>query len=225
MPTNKCKPLPSNFTDRQVARFWGYVQKRGPDECWPWIGSLSVHKYGIFWSDGVRYVATRVALLIATGADPGDLFAIHTCENRPDTLAPTCVNPAHLAAGTAKENSAYLQGTSKRTNKLTEQQAREIIQRRAAGDSVTSMARDYGVSRATICHVYTARDWKFLQPEKVRVKRSGLGGYKLTAEQVRDIRALRARGLTQKQIADLIGVVNQSMVSKILLGQFWSHIQ
>ena len=36
-------------------RFWAKVDRRGPDECWIWTGSLSAGRYGGFSSGPSRY--------------------------------------------------------------------------------------------------------------------------------------------------------------------------
>ena len=49
------------------------------------------------------------------------------------------------------------------------------------------------------------------------------GGVKLTAEQVRNIRSLAARGVLQKDLAQRYGVTKQT-VSKIVKGERWAHV-
>ncbi len=79
-------------------RFWSFVDKRGPDECWPWKGAR-LKGYGAFRRNGNRRVATRIAWEYVTGAPPpDDLLIMHTCDN------PPCCNPAHLTPGTNQDN-------------------------------------------------------------------------------------------------------------------------
>ena len=85
------------------SRFWSKVDRRGPDECWPWKGALIPNGYGSLGTvevDGrvrTQVGAHRVSFFIANGYWPR--MVRHTCDN------PPCVNPAHLLSGDAKSNA------------------------------------------------------------------------------------------------------------------------
>lgn len=85
-------------------RFEAKVDRRGPDECWPWTGSVGSHGYGqIKGPDHRRPVlAHRVAHELYIGPIPPRFQVDHVAE-RGCTLK-TCVNPAHLEAITQREN-------------------------------------------------------------------------------------------------------------------------
>lgn len=98
MSKTHCKPLPT-IAKWEIAKFHKFVDKRGPNECWPWKSTLTRAGYGAFI---VYYrkpvMATRVAYLLEHGVDPYPLNILHSCDN------PPCVNPAHLIAGTQMQN-------------------------------------------------------------------------------------------------------------------------
>ena len=79
-------------------RFWEKVERRGPDECWPWKGTISRLGYGHFKLDNAQASAHRIAYTLTVGAIPGGLELDHTCSNR------WCQNPAHLEPVTHAEN-------------------------------------------------------------------------------------------------------------------------
>jgi hypothetical protein len=80
-----------------AARFQAKVDRRGPDECWPWLGSTN-RGYGLI-SDGHRQMrSTHVALDLDGRPVPKGMSAMHTCDN------PPCVNPVHLLVATHLEN-------------------------------------------------------------------------------------------------------------------------
>lgn len=100
------KPKPA------AERFWRLVDRRGPDECWPWLGHRHRGGHGQFnVGDDQRVYAHRFSFELHHGRPVTDgLFVLHkakTCHT------PACCNPAHLYEGTDVENTRdkYLDDT------------------------------------------------------------------------------------------------------------------
>src|SRR5712691_9297215 len=125
--------------------FWDYVDRRGPDECWPWKGPTEAKGYGVYYIDGGKVAAHREAFERSHGPLADGLVVRHKeCDN------PPCCNPRHLASGSQADNIAdkvarNRQARGERVGKLTSDAVREIKARLAAGERVATVASDHHV--------------------------------------------------------------------------------
>lgn len=157
------KPLPP-LSAKDIARFLAKVDKRGPNECWPWMACrISPHGYGQFGvSNGQRASAHRLAYFIHNAADPHPLMVCHTCD------VPWCCNPAHLFKGTGQDNSddkvakgRQAVGASHGMAKLTTEQVQEIRELFAAGWTSPALAQKFGMgSYSAVWRIATGKIWK-----------------------------------------------------------------
>lgn len=161
----KAKPISDEALQELAPRFWPKVDRRGPSECWPWIGARSTLGYGRIRAVGRKtyWLASRIAMRLAGHALTEAQFACHHCDN------PICVNPAHLFAGTPADNTAdrvrkgrtlQRRGEGNPKARLTECQVRDIRKRT---ETHAVLAREYGVSPSTIHCVKTRRNWSHVK--------------------------------------------------------------
>lgn len=134
------------------ARFWEKVDKRGPDECWPWLGATTFYGYGVIGEGRRKLIRShRLSYEMHTGPLSGTEVVRHTCDN------PVCVNPHHLLKGSQKDNARDRvergrQGCPPR--KLSESDV-EVIKQSPIGCRAT--ARQYGVSPALVSNIRTGK--------------------------------------------------------------------
>lgn len=147
-------------------RFWEKVNRRGPNECWPWLACSQKEGYGVISYQGKTQRAHRIAFMLHHGPIPDGMFVCHACDN------PSCVNPAHLWLGRNEENvqdmldkgrNAVMSGSQSGSAKLSEIDIPLIKLLRAEGLSHRKIAGIYGVRHQTIACVLHGKTWSHVR--------------------------------------------------------------
>lgn len=161
-------------------RFWSKVDRSG--DCWIWLAGKDRKGYGKFSvgnsrdEDGNRrnsmVSAHRYAYEMVHGSIPHHegfhgMCVLHRCDN------PSCVNPDHLFLGTNEDNVHDMDMKNRRVNAqpkgsmhgmaiLDELRVSEIVAKRNSGITGASVAKEYGVSQATVSAIMKGRLWRHL---------------------------------------------------------------
>lgn len=153
-------------------RFWERVDVRGPDECWPWLGSKDKAGYGLINAGGDEWHRTRrvsrVCWTLCFGPIPEGMDVLHSCD------FPPCCNPRCFFLGTDKDNAQDRaqkgrsvtpdnSGEKHGLAKLTAIQVDEI--RRAPG-RYREIAARFGIGRGHVSQIKTGKRWASTQQEK-----------------------------------------------------------
>ncbi len=150
-----------------IHRFWSYVQKKGPNDCWPWRRATN-GKYGRFaLRKNELYYAHRFTYYLEYGIDPDILYVCHHCDN------PLCCNPRHLFLGTQYDNlqdaskkgrlGRNMQGEKNGNVKLTEEKVKEIRYFLKIGIMQIIIAEMFNVTPTTILNIKKGILWKHLE--------------------------------------------------------------
>lgn len=171
-------------------KLWSKVDKTSSaDGCWLWTGYQEADGRGRILVNGRREMVYRVAWTEIIGPIPDGLWVCHKCDN------PSCVNPAHLFLGTAKDNTQDM--LAKGRHRTDEEKRVANLQR---GD----------------------QHWLRRNPEKRR-RGTQLAWTQLTVADVRSIRQLRGDGLSLSKIASQFNTTTAN-VHSIVTFRTWRHI-
>lgn len=146
-------------------RFWALVDALGPDECWPWKGSLNPKGYGYFQrghSHGGCDLSHRTAFELANpGLLGDDDHVLHRCDN------PPCCNPGHLFVGDNNANRQdsvrklrHAYGQRHGRSKLKEADIHAIRQLATEGVAPKNIASRFKVGAQAINNILAKRTWK-----------------------------------------------------------------
>jgi hypothetical protein len=146
-----------------AVRLWLKVDKRGPDECWPWLAHRDKDGYGRIRLGGrgsPDVQASRVVWEVTYGPIPEGLCVLHRCDN------PPCCNPAHLFLGSDADNRAdkiakrrHSAGLTHGRLRINREQGAEILVLWAHGVTQREIAEHYGVSSQLISLVCLRKTW------------------------------------------------------------------
>lgn len=217
-------------------RFWEKVNIGEQNECWEWKAAR-INGYGAIGKGGKRggyILAHRLSWEVFHKEPiPDGLFICHSCDNR------GCVNPAHLFAGTRRQNvddmlqkSRQAHGQRQGGSKLTDKDVLEIRQLGAKGIRHEEIASKFGVNRALIGYILRGKIWKHLPSDVVSYEKSKVvhgkgeqnGRAKLTEQDVTEIRRLFNTGtISMRKISIRYGV-SWTTIQHIIIRKLWKHI-
>lgn len=155
-------------------RFWAKVDRRGPDECWPWTAAKKPDGYGSFRPAGRQgglALAHRIAWELTQGPIPPGKQVLHECDQ------PPCCNPAHLFLGDnvanvkdkvakgrqARGEACAIRGSRHGSAKLTEDDVRAIRAAVAAGELQRVVGSRYGITPHNVSRIVSGLAWSHVQ--------------------------------------------------------------
>lgn len=192
--------------------------------CLDWAGRRLPNGYGMFFRDGEKRYAHRIAFELRHGAIPQGKMICHHCDR------PCCVNPDHLFLGDAKANARDMvnkgryrpSGLRGQTHPMAKIDESTVAAIRTSTEPNSVLAAQLGLSASHVGEIRLGRRWRHVTvpipnfgavPPSPRVK--------LTWAKVREIRAkyTGVRG-QQTALAREYGV-NSSVVCEIVNGNIW----
>jgi hypothetical protein len=183
-------------------RFWSKVNKDGPvlrpelGPCWEWTASLVTGGYGGFSVRRRQTRAHRYSWEETNGPVPSGLFVLHRCDN------PPCVRPSHLFLGTIQDNVDDMMAKGRQVS----------VSRRIPHEMRTAMRYARAIAGATTDEIAAAVGIGYSQAQRILSGRVRPPGFtfrrfavrpvtKVTDDQVREIRRLKAAGA---RVVDLV---------------------
>lgn len=209
-------------------RFWMKVIKT--DGCWKWTGAKHPFGYGMIRAGGTqeKITSSRASWLVHFGDIPPGMMVCHKCDN------PECTNPEHLFLGTGTDNMEDREDKSRGIRHFDQTTCNIIHTLVTLGASIHSVARAFQVDRNVVRTAVKkgtmlppvfkrqVREPKPKSPPPIHVGEDNHKA-KVTAEDVLQIRKMRADGVPVKEIAALFPI-GKSMIYHICTRRCWTHI-
>lgn len=163
---------PSDWLSPTVARrYRSKVDRRRPEDCWPWLGHRTKAGYGSIATGTLaqpqKTLAHRIAWVLVFGSIDDDLTIDHLCFNR------WCQNPNHMdlvsrsvngARGAIRRGKVAIDGEVNGAAKLTDEAVRairsEYVPRKVP---LRVFAERYGTSIQTIQYVVAGLSWRHVR--------------------------------------------------------------
>jgi hypothetical protein len=236
------------LTEKDVNRLWSKIPKRRWNQCWPWAAKSSLPSgYGLLTlKSGKQIVASRLVCFLAHGSAPeGKPFALHSCDN------PACCNPRHLRWGSSRDNARdaiergrnsppprnvswmvrfpdrVRRGADAARAKLNDELVLQLMQKRAAGASLSVLAAEFGIDKSVVADISKGQCWRHVLSmpgaptvEQMQAVRNFRSGAKITPEMASDIKQRLKAGETGRSIAKRFGL-HFASVSDIKRGLTW----
>lgn len=176
----------------------------------------------------------RVILITFVGPCPDGMISCHDPDHNPANNATTNLRWATPTANSAdtKKHGRHAAGGSHPSAKLRDEDVPEVFRLRKEGWTHDAIAERFAVGRLLITKVLLRKRYGHVAVDNQLLPKRAVGRHvrgsthhnaKLTEVAVREIRALKLEGWTQKRIADKMGV-SQETVQGILTGRYWKHV-
>lgn len=159
------------------------VYKRGPDECWPWLGYIHPDGDARIWvDDELGSIGVPAALYLVRDEDIPEGMEVQSCPILRD-----CCNPRHHRLATREEIAdriLWTKGLSRRPPRegrprrsLSDEQVRQIF---LSDEETSVLAKRYNVTDGQVANIRAGRRHREItdplrsaRPSRIRDGRSG----------------------------------------------------